>query len=192
MKRHHGGEADLSGRDVGLIGERQERVSGYDSPMWGVVDKMVEGHYPTTNLGTVAASIKHGGHGGHTHLYKSGGSVEHEQRRMVEGERHRMRENMDKYAHAKKGGHMGHHKMEHEAPRHHAHHMKEGKIKHPHHIKEAHGGHPGHPHHTREMEYMEPHDSHTGPTMKRGGHSKHHSKHHYAVGGVGKVRKGQY
>jgi hypothetical protein len=180
MKRHRG-EADLSGRDVGLIGEHQERVSGYDSPMWAAVDKMVEGDYPTTNLGTLAAATKHGGHGGHTHTYKSGGSVEHEQRRMVEGERHRMRENMDKYAHAKKGGHMSHekpshHKKEHEAPRHHAHHMKEG----------------GHPHHTKEMEYMEPHDKHTGSTMKKGGHTKHHSKHHYAAGGVGKVRKGQY
>lgn len=109
-------EGDLSGRDVGLIGEHREKVSGYESPMWEAVNKMVEGHMPTTNLATIAAGARHGSN--NEHMYKKGGhvghrSVENEQRRMVEGER------------ARHGGHMKHND---EPPRHKKHH--EGHSKH--------------------------------------------------------------
>jgi hypothetical protein len=99
-KHHRKHEGDLHGRDVGLIGERHEKVAGYESPMWEAVNKMVEGHMPTTNLGTIAAGSHHGGH----HR-----SVEREQRHMVEGK------------HEKHGGHMKHMKHE-EHPRHKKHH----------------------------------------------------------------------
>lgn len=124
----HRREGDLSGRDVGLIGEHHERVAGYESPMWKAVNKMVEGHMPTTNLATIAAGSSHGAHSGHHR------SVEREQRQMVESGRHHK---------AKHGGHMKHHE---EPPRHKKHHE---------------------------------------------GHAKHHRK-HFAAGGVGKVRKGEY
>lgn len=167
MNRSHR-EEGKSGRDVGLIGERTEKVSGYESPMWNCIDKMLDGEYPTTNLSTIAAGSKHASGHPHKHMYKEGGKVLSEQRHMVEGERDRMRENMHKFAHAKEGAHMHHERKEHMA-------------------------HGGHPHHSREMEYTEPKGSHTGATssMKKGGHSKHHRK-HFAAGGVGKVRKGQY
>lgn len=109
----HRREGDLSGRDVGLIGERREKVSGYDIPMWEAVNRMVEGHVPTTNLATIASAAKHGSH--NDHMYKKGGhvghrrSVEHEQRQMVEGEREHMREN-DNPRHKK---HHEHHKKHH-------------------------------------------------------------------------------
>lgn len=125
MSKHHKKhEGDLHGRDVGLIGERHEKVAGYESPMWEAVNKMVEGHMPTTNLATIAAASHHSGH----HR-----SVEREQGRMIEGK------------HEKHGGHMKHD----EHPRHKKHH-------------EEHEGH------------------------------KKHAKKHFAAGGVGKVRKGEY
>lgn len=124
----HRREGDLSGRDVGLIGEHHEKVAGYESPMWEAVNKMVEGHMPTTNLCTMAAGSRHGAHSGHHR------SVEREQQHMVEGGRHHK---------AKHGGHMKHHD---EHPRHKKHHEE---------------------------------------------HGKHHRK-HFAAGGVGKVRKGEY
>lgn len=142
MNRHH--REDKSGRDVGLIGERQEKVSGYDTKAWHPVDKMLKGDHPTTHMGTIECA---GGHMGKHHTFKDGGHVMAEQKAMVEGERGRMRHNMDEFAHAKEGGHM---------------------------------------HHKREMERTEPKTSRTGPTMKKGG------KAHFAAGGVGKVRKGQY
>ena len=109
MRKHKG---DLHGRDVGLIGERHEKVAGYDSPMWEAVNKMVEGHMPTTNLCTVAAGSHHGG-GKHR-------SVENEQKRMVEGK----------------------------------------------------------------------HELHSGRMKDQDGPARH--KKHFAAGGVGKVRKGEY
>lgn len=109
MSKHHKG--DLHGRDVGLIGERHEKVAGYESPMWEAVNKMIEGHMPTTNLCTVAAAGSN--HGGHQR------SVEREQGRMVEGK---------------------------------------------------------HPLHSGRMKHDEP------PRHKK----------HFAAGGVGKVRKGEY
>lgn len=108
MSKHR--EGDLSGRDVGLIGERREKVAGYESPMWEAVNKMVEGDFPTTNLSTIAAGSRHGAHSGHHR------AVEKEQRHMVEG------------THARHGGHMKHHD---EHPRHKKHHEEhEGHKKH--------------------------------------------------------------
>jgi hypothetical protein len=214
-------EGDLTGRDVGLIGQRQEKVTGYENPMWEAVDRMVEGEYPTTNIGTVAAAARHGGHHPHEHMYKRGGhvrhhrKVEHEQRHYVDGEHERMRENMDKYAHAKHGGHMRHHEDHPKHMRHHEDHPRHMRRHedHPRHKKHHYdqGGHvPGstpmkvrgtHPHHTREMDVMEPSHRETGAAMrkggyahmKKGGHSHHgHKRHHYAIGGVGKERKGMY
>lgn len=103
----HRREGDLSGRDVGLIGEHHEKVAGYESPMWEAVNKMVEGHMPTTNLATIAAGAKHGAHHEGHHR-----SVEKEQRHMVEGK------------HMRHGGHMKHHD---EHPRHKKHHEAHGK-----------------------------------------------------------------
>lgn len=108
MNRSH--REDKSGRDVGLIGERQEKVSGYDTKAWHPVDKMLQGDHPTTHMGTIACG---GGHMGNHHSFKDGGHVMAEQSRMVRGERDHMRGNMENYAHAKSGGHMGsHHKKE--------------------------------------------------------------------------------
>lgn len=106
MSRHRTRhEGDLSGRDVGLIGERHEKVAGYESPMWGAVNKMLEGDMPTTNLATISAGVHHSGN----HR-----SVEKEQSRMVEGK------------HARHGGNMKHND---EPPRHKKHH--EGNEKSP-------------------------------------------------------------
>ena|ERR1700678_4349250 len=80
MNRHH--RDDKSGRDVGLIGERTEKVSGYDTKAWHPVDKMLKGDHPTTHMGTVACA---GGHMGSHHKMKDGGHVMSEQRKMVEG-----------------------------------------------------------------------------------------------------------
>lgn len=115
MNRHHREEGGKSGRDVGLIGERQEKVSGYDTKAWHPVDKMLNGDHPTTHMGTVACA---GGQMGGHHKFAHGGSVEREQMKMVDGDRDRMRGNMDKYAHAKDGGHMHHRKeMEYTEPK---------------------------------------------------------------------------
>lgn len=132
MNRHHR-EEGKSGRDVGLIGEKQEKVSGYDTKAWHPVDKMLQGDHPTTHMGTIACA---GGHMGGHHKFKDGGHVMAEQKRMVEG------------------------------------HKEGGSV-----------------HHKREMEYKEPKGGHTGPTMKKKGG---HMKSHFAAGGVGKERKGQY
>ena len=195
VRRHHRvqAEGDLSGRDVGLIGERQEKVHGYENPMWECVDRMVEGDYPTTNLGTVAAASKHAGGHPHMHEYKHGGHArhhkkpEHEQRHYTHGEHERMRENMTNYEHAKTGGHMKHggHKKHHYASGGHVPGSTPMKV------------HGHHPHHMREMEVMEPSHRDTGAAMKKGGHAHkkhegHKKHHHYAAGGVGKVRKDMY
>lgn len=57
-------EGDKSGRDVGLIGERTAKVSGYDTKAWHPVDKMLKGDHPTTHMGTVACA---GGQMGNHH-----------------------------------------------------------------------------------------------------------------------------
>lgn len=71
MNRHHR-EEGKSGRDVGLIGERQEKVSGYDTKAWHPVDKMLNGDHPTTHMGTVACA---GGEMGNHHKFSDGGHV---------------------------------------------------------------------------------------------------------------------
>lgn len=81
MNRSHR-EEGKSGRDVGLIGEREEKVSGYDTKAWHPVDKMLKGDHPTTHMGTIACA---GGHMGTHHKLKDGGHVMSEQRHMVEG-----------------------------------------------------------------------------------------------------------
>lgn len=114
----HRREGDMAGRDVGLIGEHHEKVAGYESPMWEAVNKMVEGHMPTTNLATIAAGAKHGSN--NEHMYKKGGHVGHhkslesEQRHMVDGK------------HARHGGHMKKH-HEDDLPRHKKHHEDHSK-----------------------------------------------------------------
>lgn len=80
MNRNH--REDKSGRDVGLIGEREEKVSGYDTKAWHPVDKMLRGDHPTTHMGTVACA---GGQMGNHHKMKDGGHVMSEQRKMVDG-----------------------------------------------------------------------------------------------------------
>jgi hypothetical protein len=100
-------EGDLSGRDIGLIGERQEKVTGYENATWSAVNKMVEGDYPTTNIATVACASHHGG--GHSSGRKEGGSTPMK----VKGSKpHHMREmevsepnKRDTGAAMKKGGH---------------------------------------------------------------------------------------
>ncbi len=113
----HRREGDMAGRDVGLIGEHREKVSGYESPMWEAVNKMVEGHMPTTNLATIAAGAKHGSH--NEHMYKKGGHIGHH--KSLESEQHHMVEGK----HARHGGHMKHH--EDDMPRHKKHHESHSK-----------------------------------------------------------------
>lgn len=100
MSRSRREEGEKEGRGPGLIGERTEKTHSYEHAGWRSVDSMLKGEYPTTNIGTVCAAGKNMGH------YNQGGSVEREQRKDVEDTRDHMRDNMDKYAHAKKGGSM--------------------------------------------------------------------------------------
>jgi|SRR5882672_1571560 len=100
MNRSHREEGQKEGRGPGLIGEKTEKTSSYDHAGWGAVDKMLKGEHPTTNIATVACASSKMGH------YKNGGSVENEQRKMVEGRVDHMRDNMKNFGHAKKGGSM--------------------------------------------------------------------------------------
>jgi len=129
MNRSYREEAERVGRGPGLIGEKAEKISGYEHAGWRAVDKMLNGDHPTTNIATVMCAGKH------MENYRDGGSVREEQREMVKGERNRMRHNMEKYDHAKKGGHMKEHTSHHEKEahkKHHepVHHKKGGHMKH--------------------------------------------------------------
>ncbi len=77
MNKHHRDEGK-SGRDAGLIGERTQKVSGYDTPAWKAVDKMLDGDHPTTNMGTIAC-------GGSSMGSHHGGKLMSEQKKMVDG-----------------------------------------------------------------------------------------------------------
>lgn len=127
VRRHHREEeGDLSGRDVGLIGERQEKVSGYESPMWECVDKMVKGDYPTTNLATVAAGSKHAEGHPHKHSYNHGGHVSGSKPSKVHGHHphHRREEEIRESDHRETGAAMkkggdAHKKHHHSHKKHH-------------------------------------------------------------------------
>jgi hypothetical protein len=96
MNKHHR-EEGKSGRDVGLIGERTQKVSGYDTPAWKAVDKMLDGDHPTTNMGTIACGSSH--MGGHHNTLMS------EQKKMVDGGKGHMHKKSDsKKQHFAAGG----------------------------------------------------------------------------------------
>ena len=99
MNKNHRDEGSKK-RSGTLIGERKEKVSGYDSPGWAAVDKMLSGDHPTTHMGTIACGGSMGSHNN----YKDGGHVMAEQKAMVEGRRNHMRDNMKDFDHAKRGG----------------------------------------------------------------------------------------
>jgi hypothetical protein len=75
------GEGDLAGRDVGLIGERPEAVSGYEHAGWKAVEAVLHDEYPSTNLGTIACAARagmgsYGAHKDGMHMATHGSSRE--------------------------------------------------------------------------------------------------------------------
>ena len=93
MNKSYREEGERQGRGPGLIGERHEKIHGYEHAGWRAVDKMLNGDHPTTNVATMACASKHMAN------YADGGSVERHQRRDVEGERGRMKEHHHKKEH---------------------------------------------------------------------------------------------
>lgn len=96
-------EDDLSGRDVGLIGEKPEKVHSYENSGFKALESIMQDDYPATNIGTVECATRHG-----VGNYKAEKSAMHVATRGSSHEGHKHHKSGIVHTHHEKEGHPHH------------------------------------------------------------------------------------